>query len=266
MLLRVAGEDDLGAARAGHFEDLDGLERGELSGFVDHDDGLRSDRDAAPGDADVEFVDAPVGGVEIVAERERDAPGHRGCDDVVAGIAVEVGYGPEGGRLPAAGGALDDGDLAALCGCAHGVDLFVGDRVVLGLELVDLGVGGRGRNGEAVGAVQLGCELVNAALGFDRVRGGEGSAVGEERAGVVGGVGLVELDHFLCFEDLVEHALALFAGQEAGGGVVGFLDEVGVFEGRLELREFGRDGGEPGRDFEFLVLGDFKFDSRLWTR
>ena len=130
LLPGVAGEDHLGVGGPCHAQDLPGLERGKLAGLVDHDDGAGADRDPAVGDAGVELVDAPAGRVEIGAEFQRDAPRHRGGDNVVALRPVEVGDGPQRRRLPAPGRALDDRDLARPGGGPHGGDLLVVDRIV----------------------------------------------------------------------------------------------------------------------------------------
>ena len=254
----VAGEDDLGAGGFGDAKHLEGLERGELAGFVDHDDGSRADPDRAVCDADGELVDAPVVGLEVGAELQGDAPRDGGRDDVVAGLAVEVRDRAERGGLPAPGRSFDDRDLARGGGGVYRVGLFGVDGIVLGDELVDPALGGFFLDAIAFGGDQAAGEPVDVALGLDGVGGGEGAAVLEAGAGVVCGVGLVQLDDALRREDFLDHGVAPLAGEESGGGVGDLLDDVGVLEDGPVPGELAGNGGHPPGEGELLFVGEFQ--------
>ena len=258
LLLGVAGEDDLGAGIFGDAEHLEGLERGELAGFVDHDDGAGADPDRAVGDADGELVDAPVVGLEVGAELERDAPRNRGRDDVVAGLPVEVRDRAERGGLPAPGRSLDDRDLSRGGGGVDRFGLLGVDRIVLGDEPVDLALGGCFLDAVAFGGDQAAGEPVDVALGLDSVGGCEGAAVLEAGAGVVAGVGLVEFDDALRHEDFLDHGVAPLAGEESGGGVGDLLDDVGVLEDGLVPGELAGNAGHSPGEGELLFVAEFE--------
>ena len=86
----------------------------------------------------------------------------------------------------------------------------------------------------------------------------KGRVLASRGAGVVAGVGLVQLDDVAVLENPGEGSPALFPREEPGGGVGRALDEVGVVEDRLVFGEQIRDIREFPGDAEPVFLAEFE--------
>ena len=100
LLLRVACEDDLRSVALGELQNMMRLAGRQHPRFVDDNDSVSIDIDAAPRGEAQQLVDAERPCIDIVAERHRRAPGHGGGDNALSVFAVEIGDGPNVVVLP----------------------------------------------------------------------------------------------------------------------------------------------------------------------
>ena len=120
LLAGVAREHHLGSVTIREPQDVMRLAGRQHPRLVHHDDAVPVDLDPAPGRELQQLVDAEGAGIEVVAQCHRRPPRHRGGDDGLPVLAVEVGDGPQGGGLARTRRALDDGHTALRA--SHGAD------------------------------------------------------------------------------------------------------------------------------------------------